>query len=107
MIQEIPMSGTGSVLLMVVLILLFLLGALPILYYHGWNPALCDDEDWVWNGRTWTHRDPEPPPTVCTFYSAGMKVAIDEILKPGSEVIEIDTKSTEIGAEPSKNTQNP
>lgn len=105
MMQEIPMSGTGSVLLMVVLILLFLLGALPILYYHGgWGME--DDDEWEWDGSTWVKAPPEPPPTICTFYSAGMKVAIDEILKPAINIIEIGTKSTEIDVEPLKNTQN-
>ena len=80
---------------MLILLYIGCLSILPLLYWGNWMGEGYDD-DYVWKDGRWQLQEPEPEPTMCVFYSPGMKEVIDKTLKPIIEPIEIDTKLIEI-----------
>jgi len=111
MLHEIISSTTASSysafgqtsIVVPMLLVLGLVLVLPLLYYHGrWNDVWGDDDDVegeykLVNG-VWklTPFKPVEPPTVCTFYSEGMKEAINRILKKDKEEPVLPAKSIEV-----------
>jgi len=87
-LENLENTGVPNVslsLLLIVLVILLII-VLPNMYWMtDWDEY--EDLEWDQKAHAWVPKKPTESPTVCTFYSPGMRESIDRILKKPEEDI--------------------